>query len=183
MILPIKTETLIWLLPVVFMIHDFEEIIMMKPWLTKNWKTLEKRFPAKAIRAMAKQKDMSVSAVALAVAEELLVLTAFTFLGAECGMYSLWAGFLIGFFIHLLVHIGQFIVFRGYVPVIVTSIPAAIYSLIALHDLNRTHPLDWEMVAVWTVISLVLIVVNLLFALKMAQKFDGWLRKNYSGSE
>lgn len=183
MILPIKTETLIWLLPVVFMIHDFEEIIMMKPWLTKNWAKLEKRVPAKVIRAMARQKDMLVSAYALAVAEELVVLSAFTFLGAECEMYNIWAGFLIGFFIHLLVHIGQFIAFRGYVPVILTSIPASIYSLIALHDLNLAHPIDWETVTVWTVISLVLIVVNLLFALKMAQKFDGWLRENYLVSE
>ena len=183
MILPIKTETLIWLLPVVFMIHDFEEIIMMKPWLTKNWAKLEKRFPAKAIRAMARQKDMSVSAYSFAVAEELVVLSVFTFLGAECEMYNFWAGFLIGFFIHLLVHIGQFIAFRSYVPVITTSTPAAIYSLIALHDLNLVNPLCWKMVAVWAVVSLVIIVVNLLFALKIAEKFDVWLKENYSVSE
>jgi hypothetical protein len=180
MILPIKTETLMWLLPIVFMIHDFEEIIMMKPWLTKNWTKLEKRLPSKVTETMAKQRDMSVSAYALAVAEELIVLSVFTFLGAECEMYNFWAGFLIGFFIHLLVHIGQFVVFRGYVPVIITSIPAAAYSLIALHDLNLAHPLNWEMVTLWTVVSLVFIVVNLLLALKMAKKFDVWLKKNYS---
>jgi uncharacterized membrane protein YjjB (DUF3815 family) len=179
MILPIKTETLIWLLPVVFMIHDFEEIIMMRPWLIKNWANLEKRFPAKAIRAMARQKDISVSAYALAVSEELVVLTVFTFLGAECEMYNFWAGFLIGFFIHLLVHIGQFITFSGYVPVIITSIPAAAYCMIALHDLNLSYPLDWKMVTVWAVVSLVIIVVNLLIALKIAQKFDVWLKKYY----
>jgi hypothetical protein len=179
MILSIKPETLMWLLPIVFMLHDFEEIIMMRPWLIKNWANLEKRFPAQAIRAMARQKDMSVSAYALAVSEELVVLSAFTFLGAECEMYNFWAGFLIGFFIHLLVHIGQFIAFRGYVPVIITSIPAAAYCLIALHDLNLVHPLDGKMVTVWAFISLVIIVVNLLFALKIAQKFDVWLKKYY----
>lgn len=179
MILPLKTETLMWLLPVVFMIHDFEEIIMMKPWLTKNWPKLEKRLPAKAIRAMAKQKDMSVSAYALAVAEEFVVLSTLTLVAIEMNLNNFWAGLLIGFFIHLLVHIGQFVAFRGYVPVIITSIPAAVYSLIALHDLNVVHPLNRGMVAVWTVVSLAIIVVNLLLALKIAQKFDGWLKLKF----
>jgi hypothetical protein len=31
-----KIETLMWLLPIIFMFHDFEEIIMMKIWLKKN---------------------------------------------------------------------------------------------------------------------------------------------------
>jgi len=79
-----------------------------------------------------------------------------------------------------LVHIGQFVAFRSYVPVIITSVPAAIYSLIALYDLNEAHPLDWKMVTVWAVVSLGIIVANLLFALKIAQKFDVWLRENYS---
>jgi len=31
-----KYNTIIWLLPIVFMIHDFEEIIFFKPWIIKN---------------------------------------------------------------------------------------------------------------------------------------------------
>ncbi|HOJ78679.1 MAG TPA: HXXEE domain-containing protein [Bacillota bacterium] len=27
--------TLLWLFPIIFMIHDFEEIIMLKPWLKR----------------------------------------------------------------------------------------------------------------------------------------------------
>jgi hypothetical protein len=179
MILPFNTETLMWLLPIVFMLHDFEEIIMMKPWLNANWSELEKRFPTRIIQAMAKQKALSSQAFVVAVAEEFIVLAVFTLISVELGMVEFWAGLLLGFFIHLLIHIGQFIVFRSYVPVILTSVPAAIYSLVALHDLNFAHPLSWDLVALWTVFFLSFIVVNMIVALRLARKFDGWLRKNY----
>jgi len=81
-------------------------------------------------------------------------------------------------FIHLLVHICQFIVICGHAPVIIINISTAIYSLIALHDLNLVHPLDGKMVAVWALVTQIVIVVNLLFALKIIQKFDIWLKKD-----
>jgi hypothetical protein len=32
-----------WLLPIVFMIHEFEQIIMMKPWAAKNANEIQRR--------------------------------------------------------------------------------------------------------------------------------------------
>lgn len=177
MILPVKTETLMWLLPIVFMFHDFEEIIMFKPWLNANWSNLEKRFPKPAIRALAEQRKMSTSAFALA--EEFIVLSALTLLAVELELYPLWAGMMLGFFIHLLVHAGQFAIYRGYVPVILTSLPGGLYCLITLHDLNLSHPLDWRLVTLWTVAPLVILVANLALELKMAVKFEMWLGKNF----
>jgi hypothetical protein len=31
-----QIETLMWLLPIMYIVHDFEEIIMVKPWAAKN---------------------------------------------------------------------------------------------------------------------------------------------------
>ena len=180
MILSVKIETLMWLLPIVFMFHDFEEIIMFKPWLDSNRVTLEKRFPKWAMRFLSGQDKMSTSAFALAVAEEFIILSALTLLAVELELYPLWAGMLLGFFIHLLVHLGQFIVYRRYVPVILTSLPSGIYCLIALHDMNTYQPLDWKLVAIWTLVSLVVLVVNLALALKLAGIFEIWLEKNFS---
>jgi predicted permease len=85
---------------------------------------------------------------------------------------------MLGFFIHLLVHVGQFLAYRRYVPVILTSLPSGLYCLIALHDLNLYQSLDWKLVALWTFASLIIIGANLALALKMAIKFDGWLGRN-----
>jgi hypothetical protein len=179
MILPIKIDTLMWLLPIVFMFHDFEEIIMFKPWISTNRAALERRFPKWAGRALAVHDKISTSAFALAVAEEFIVLSALTLLAVERGWYSFWTGMMLGFFIHLLIHAGQFIIYRKYVPVILTTLPAGVYCLIALHDLNLHHPLDWRLVALWTVFSLIIIGANLALAFKLAIKFEDWLEKNF----
>ena len=122
---------------------------------------------------------MSTSAFALAVAEEFIILSALTLLAVELELYPFWAGMMLGFFIHLLVHVGQFAIYRGYVPVILTSLPSGLYCLIALHDLNVYQPLDWKLVAIWTLVSLVIIGANLALALNMAAKFETWLGKNF----
>lgn len=40
-----EIQILIALLPILFMVHDFEEIIMFEPWLAKNRAELKRRFP------------------------------------------------------------------------------------------------------------------------------------------
>jgi predicted permease len=112
------------------------------------------------------------------VAEEFIILSALTLLVVELELYPLWAGMLLGFFIHLLIHVGQFLVYRRYVPVILTSLPSGLYCLIALHDLNLYHPLDWKLAALWSFVSLIIICINLALALKLAVKLDGWLVRN-----
>jgi len=179
MILPVKIETLMWLLPIVFMFHDFEEIIIFKPWMNANRAALEKQLPSWAARILAEHGAMSTSAYALAVAEEFIILSALTLLAVELELYPLWAGIMLGFFIHLLIHVGQFLVYRRYVPVILTSLPSGLYCLIALHDLNFYRPLDWKLVALWTFASLIIIGANLALALKLAGKFDAWLGRNF----
>jgi hypothetical protein len=179
MILSVKIETLMWLLPVVFMLHDFEEIIMLRPWLRTNRDKIEKRFPARLLKSMERRKSMSTSAFCVAVMEEMIVISVITFVGVEYKLYDLWAGLLIGFFVHLLVHIGQFIFYRGYVPVIITSIPAAVYSLIAIHDLNTYYPLDITMTVIWAIAFLLFIAGNLAFALMLSVKFDSWLGRHF----
>lgn len=179
MILPVKIETLMWLLPIVFMIHDFEEIIMFKPWLGANRAILEKRFPKWAARILSGHDKISTSSFAFAVAEEFFILSALTLIAVEFELYPFWAGMMLGFFVHLLAHVGQFAIYRGYIPVILTSLPSGIYCLIALHDLNIHQPLDWNQVTLWTLVFVVIIGANLALALGMAVKFEIWLDKKF----
>ncbi len=175
MILPIKIETLLWLLPVVFMIHEFEEIIMMKPWLNKNWEKLENKFPKKVVEKMDVYRQLSVSAFSLVVAEEFILLAVFTFIAVEFEFYDFWAGLVIGFLIHLLVHVVQFLVFRKYVPFILTSIPAGIFCFIALHDANICVGVEIKMVILWSLFFTIFIFANLFYTIRLSVKFDKWI--------
>jgi hypothetical protein len=171
-----KTENVMWLLVVVFMVHDFEEIIMIQPWLARNAANLNRRFPKMAGKLISQYQKLSTSSFALAVAVEFILLSFLTYLTVERELYSLWAGILLGYFIHLLAHIGQFIVYRRYVPAIFTSLLTAIYCIWAIIYLNALHPLAWNAVFLWTLITVLVLVVGLLFIHWLARRFEQYLR-------
>jgi len=168
-----------WLLPIVFMIHDFEEIIMMKPWAAKNSAEIQRRFPALASRVLPQLNRLSTSSFALAVAEEFVLLSALTYFAVEYELYAVWAGVLLAFFIHLLVHIIQFLLYRNYIPVILTTLITSLYCVFALYYMNLYNYLDWPDVAQWTWISGAVLIINLVFVHSLARRFEKWLNKNF----
>lgn len=166
-----------WLLPIVFMIHDFEEIIMMKPWAARNAGMLQKRFPGLAKGILAHLQQQSTSSFALAVAEEFILLSALTLWTVERGLYSVWAGILIAYFAHLLIHMAQFAAFRQYVPVIITSLLTSIYCIWALVEMNLRGLIVWQEAWLWAGIGIVVVVVNVITALWAARRFEQWLNQ------
>lgn len=163
-----------WLLPVVFMIHEFEEIIMMRPWYSRNERYITARFPGIA-GSIARSGKLSTSAFSLAAAEEFVIISAVTLVCVEYGLYSVWAGLLIGFFIHLVYHIGSFLLMGRYVPYVITSVIAGIFSVYALIVLIDGGYLAWIDVIIWSIVAIAFIIANLMFAVAVAEKFDQWL--------
>ena len=114
----------IWLLPVIFMFHDMEEIIGLADWIRKNYSRIVERFPA-AERILSKYKEITTAGMAVAVYEELLVLlficilTDLTYIPLVPGI---WFGGLLGFTLHLFIHIAQAMLIRSYIPALITSI-------------------------------------------------------------
>ena len=124
-------------LPIVYMLHDFEEIIMMKSWSESNEKYICQRFPKIGPRLVSHLKEMSVEGFALCVAILFLSLGVVTLAALWTGVYSFWIGLFMAFSIHIVVHIIQWIVFQRYVPAIVTSllcVPYCIYGFICVKN-------------------------------------------------
>ena len=38
-------QAIVWFFPILFMFHDFEEIILIQQWISKNRHYLSERFP------------------------------------------------------------------------------------------------------------------------------------------
>jgi hypothetical protein len=106
----LEWQSVMWLLPVVFMLHDFEEIIVLRPWLEREAGYLQQHFPRLATRVLPHFSQLSTSAFALAVAEEFVLLSAVTLFTVEREHYALWAGLVLAFGLHLVFHIVQFAV-------------------------------------------------------------------------
>lgn len=181
--LTVETINLMWLLPVVFMLHDFEEIIMTKPWLARSGAGLKRRFPRLARLLESSTAKLSPSAFALIVAEEFLIISGLTWWAVATANLTLWLAVLFGFFLHLLLHIGQFIAARQYVPVILTSVPAACYCLYAAWRFNQFFPLNWPAILLWTLGMVVFIGINLAAGVRLARRFDTWLQSKYTETQ
>jgi hypothetical protein len=173
-------ETLMWLLPVVFMLHDFEEIVMMPPWLSRHGGEVVARYPfAKAM--LARVRGLSGSAYAFAVAVVFVLVAGVTLVSVLAGWPGLWAAAVAVLGLHFVVHIGQFLVWRGYVPVIVTSVPGLVWCVWALAealDRGMVGPGDiWP----WMPFAVVVTLVWLVLAHRMAHGVDAWLRRRFGG--
>lgn len=125
-----QLDTLLWLFPVIFMIHEFEEIIFLKPWWRRN-----KHNPAASPFTRSAQEPLEVF-VAI-VAEEFLLFSAIII--ASIGVSKLWiaSGLVCAVGIHLVGHIMESICFRRYMPSVVSAVltlPYYIYvAYVTLH--------------------------------------------------
>jgi hypothetical protein len=154
------------------MIHDFEEIIFFKLWINKNKNYLTEKFPKIAHRLLPHFGNISTSGFALAVAEEFVLLSLINLGTVMFDNYILWLAAFMGFFVHLFVHIVQWLILKRYIPGIYTSFFALIYCGYTFYIILTDNIFQASEIVAWTMIGLVIVGVNLLFAHKLAKLFD-----------
>ncbi len=164
------------LLPAVFMLHDFEDIVLMQPWLINNSSRIKARFPRLA-KHINHASARSTAAFALAVAEEFILICLVTALSVWYSTYGVWVAVYCAFFLHLLLHIGQSIVLKSYIPALATSILSLPYCVWVGLLLVRWGQFDLWQTGLLFALGSVLVAANLLLALKTADWFDKQLAK------
>ena len=162
--------TIIWLLPILFMIHDFEEIIMVNAWREKKAKVL--------IRLKRKPfgEFSSTPAISCAILEEFLLLSVLSFISIYYESYIVFYGIFFAYTVHLVFHIVLSIRFKGYVPGIVTSIlqlPICVYFLGWLYVFI---PITIAQAVISSIIGTIVLLGNVLFLHTVMPKFDQWIR-------
>ncbi|PIE87452.1 MAG: HXXEE domain-containing protein [Bacteroidetes bacterium] len=173
-----RIHLLIALLPVVFMIHDFEEIIMFKPWLKRNRAELKRRFP-KFEDFLTKRNyfNLSTSAFAVAVLHEFILITLVTVLSLWYNAYYWWFGAFAVYTLHLFVHIAQWLIYRKYVPVIITSFLTLPYCIYTFTVFIEVIPMTPVQMLLWTLIGVVITALSFPSAFYWAFKFERWKNK------
>lgn len=170
---------LIALLPAVFILHDFEEIIMFKPWLEKNRAEIKQRFPRIDTIFKNHVDGLSTSAYAVAVLHEFFILALITYLSLYFNSYHWWYAVFITFSIHLLVHIAQWIIFGKYVPVILTSILALPYCAYVLIEFLKITDMTPGQLLFWAGLGISLTIASLVSAFFLASRFEHWKNRIY----
>jgi hypothetical protein len=154
------------------MIHEFEEIIFLPDWLRKNKNLLAGRFPKLSKYILHKIGNISTSAFALAVFEEYIIVLLITISAIYFDFHNLWTGMFMAFFVHLIIHVVQWLIVRKYVPFIVTTVLCLPYCMYVSKTLLAMKGMDCKIMVFWTVIGVVVMTLNLILVHKIAAIFD-----------
>ena len=158
------------LLPILFIFHDMEEIIGFGRFFQKNSDVFE-RFP----RVTAPYRNFSTAGMALAVYEEFI-----PFFGVSLLAYyypgeilnALWYGLMISLTAHFLIHIGQSIYIRKYIPSLITSIICIPVSLVILVKCMDYIEFDFP-----TILFIIAGIIGMIINLKLAHMLMHWYEK------
>lgn len=175
-------KLLIAMLPVVFMFHDFEEIIMFKPWLEKNQDEVKRRFPRLGNILKNKHERLSTSSFAVAVLHEFLLITLVTCASLYFDFYHWWFGAFAAFSLHLIVHLAQWVIYGKYVPVVLTSILALPYCIYVFVEFLKITDMKTEELFLWAAAGIILTLASFIPAFSLASRFEDWKNRNYPHS-
>lgn len=164
-------EKYVWLFPLLFIFHDMEEIIGFGIWYKRNKVMLDERFPAISKSYV----DYSTEGMAAAVYEELLLCIAFCIMAIATSKYALWLGGFIAYAVHLVMHIGQSIVIRSYIPALATSIIALPVSIWIIKECIELLGYSAGTVILYSVIGIAIVGLNLKFAHLLLSWFTRWM--------
>lgn len=166
----IDTHTLIWLFPIAFMFHDFEEILLWELWLNKNSSEIRNRVPA----FLTKQVDAIVGKSTAQFSLPVLLIFSLTVLASFLAVEYKSYGFFImasgAFFLHGFMHIGQAIALRRYIPAVITSTLIVIpYGLVLYGQLINEGIVNVSGLLRYFLLSVVLIIPLILIMHKVGE--------------
>ncbi len=133
------------LFPVVFMVHDFEEILTVEKWTKQNKKKVFALLPKKLHRFFWSSFHINTLEFAKDVFWIFLAVTAAALIAVLFQWYGFFLIFLAIFFSHVFTHFGQSVLFKGYAPGVWTSLFLVLpYSLYTYYRLLHERAVQWE---------------------------------------
>jgi hypothetical protein len=165
-----KLTRVLWLLPLIFIIHDGEELLTMPSWIANHQRELYRLAGISAAAAeMVRSLPATTSQIAAAIGFILLLFIVVTVGASVSGKRGFWlyayASLLGVLFMHVFTHIAQAILISAYVPgllgAIAAIIPGALYIYKRLFDAKL---LTWRSAAVTALIGLALFIPGALLA-------------------
>ncbi|MGM9713585.1 MAG: HXXEE domain-containing protein [Prevotella sp.] len=143
---PLSVLILVVPLPIAFIFHDAEEVILQHRWIVGHQSVLVRRFPG--LRSVISHiASLGTKAFAIAALEELILILSVTCYVFAGGWYAreVWAALFMAFTLHVLIHFVQSIAVRGYVPGLVSSILLMPYLAYGMWSL-------WLVMSIWEMI-------------------------------
>lgn len=157
-------QTIIWLFPIIFMIHDFEEIIFINQWKKNSY--------YEALKIKPFNDFLSTASFSIAVAQEFIIFSIVSIFSVISNNYFLWFGLFSAIFIHFLLHIIISLKISKYHPGLFTSIVFTPLSLYLLYLAKVAIGFNLFSVVTSSLVGIILLFLNLKLLHKLMPIFD-----------
>ena len=159
---------------VLFMIHEFEEIIFMKKFIEKN-KVV--KYMKNELFLKKKANYPSTETISLMIAEEFIILSTLLFIASEFSMYEIVLSLFIVYIVHLLPHIYDALRYRKFSPGSRTSFIVFPLGILIIWNIILNKKIHLVILILCVIIIGFLMILNLLFLHKISKKIDKYLWK------
>ena len=159
---------------VLFMIHEFEEIIFMKKFIEKN-KVV--KYMKNELFLKKKGNYPSTETISLMIAEEFINLSTLLFIASEFSMYEIVLSLFIVYIVHLLPHIYDALRYRKFSPGSRTSFIIFPLGILIIWNIILNKKIHLVILILCVIIIGFLMILNLLFLHKISKKIDKYLWK------
>jgi len=168
-------QAIIWFFPIVFIIHDFEEIIFIQSWISKNRYYLCEKFPTLSKKLLPHFDNITTASFAFGVAEEFILIMIITTISYKINWFNLWIGLFIAFTTHLIIHCFQALIIKKYIPAIVTSIIFLPICINMIKSIVQMYALN--IIISYSVLGFIIMLVNLYIAHKGMDVFAKYISR------
>ena len=142
-----------------FMVHEFEEIICVRPYIKRHRE--DEKFAAEMFVAGGDQVYPSTESIALMIGEEFVLSVIIMLVGIAIGSIEIVLAPFIAFTLHLIPHALEALRFPGWAPGSRTAVLLFVPSVAIIVAAIMTQPIQPFWLAMWTVVIGVLLLANL----------------------
>ena len=159
---------------VLFMIHEFEEIIFIKKFIEKNKVVKDMK---SELFVKKKESYPSTETTSLMIAEEFIILSTLLCIASEFSMYEIVLSLFIVYIAHLVPHIYDALKYKKFSPGSRTSFIIFPLGILIIWNVILNKEINLVILISCVIIIGFLMILNLLFLHKISKKIDKYLRK------
>ena len=159
---------------VLFMIHEFEEIIFIKKFIEKNKVVKDMK---NELFVKKKESYPSTETTSLMIAQEFIILSTILFIASEFRMYEIVLSLFIVYIAHLVPHIYDALRYRKFSPGSRTSFIIFPLGILMIWNVILNKEINFVIFILCVIIIGFLMILNLLFLYKISKKIDKYLWK------
>jgi len=167
----VDINDVVWSFLIVFMLHNFEEILTIEKWFKNTFPTIRNQIPTLVKKELEKEEKITSGQFSIAVCVLFIISSVLILLTVIQGYYFLFIGLNIFFALNIFTHPIQSIFLKKYVPGLWTTILLIIpYNVLVFYQLY-IHDFLQAKTIISAFFITILLIPALLFSHKIAKKW------------